>query len=101
MMEIATEVSQYFQENLPLSLVIALAVGFLASKTVTHWEKSNIFVYFLIGALGSFLGQFVERYIGLKEVLDQVAAMTLLFDVVIAYLGSFVIAAIAHLFKPM
>jgi uncharacterized membrane protein YeaQ/YmgE (transglycosylase-associated protein family) len=101
MMEIATEVLQYFQENLLLSLAIAFVVGFLASKTVTHWEKSNIFVYFLIGALGSFLGQFVERYIGLKDVLDQVAAMALLFDVLIAYFGSFVVAAIVHLFKPM
>jgi uncharacterized membrane protein YeaQ/YmgE (transglycosylase-associated protein family) len=101
MTEIATEVLQYFQENLLVALVTAFVVGFLASKTVTHWEKSNIFVYFLIGALGSFLGQFVVRYIGLKETLDQAVGMALLFDVVIAYFGSFVIAAIAHLFKPM
>jgi uncharacterized membrane protein YeaQ/YmgE (transglycosylase-associated protein family) len=101
MTEIATEVLQYFQENLLVALVIAFVVGFLASKTVTHWGKSNIFVYFLIGALGSFLGQFVVRYIGLKEVLDQVAGMWLLFDVVAAYLGAFVVATIAHLFKPM
>ena len=101
MMEIAAEVSQYFQENLFAALVIAFVVGFLASKTVTHWEKSNIFVYFFIGALGSFLGQFVVRYVGLKETLDQAAGMAILFDVLIAYLGSFAVAAIAHLFKPM
>ena len=101
MKETALETSQYLQDNLLIALVIALIMGFLASKTVTHWGKSNIAVYFLVGALGSFVGQFVIRYIGLKPVLDQVAGMWLLFDVVAAYLGAFVIATIAHLFKPM
>ena len=101
MKEIALEVSQYFQDNLLVALVIALIMGFLASKTVTHWGKSNIAVYFMVGALGSFVGQFVIRYIGLKPVLDQVAGMWLLFDVVAAYLGAFIVATIAHLLKPM
>jgi uncharacterized membrane protein YeaQ/YmgE (transglycosylase-associated protein family) len=101
MKETALEVLQYLQDNLLVALVIALIMGFLASKTVTHWGKSNIAVYFIIGALGSFVGQFVIRYIGLKPVLDQVAGMWLLFDVVAAYIGAFAIATIAHLFKPM
>jgi uncharacterized membrane protein YeaQ/YmgE (transglycosylase-associated protein family) len=101
MKEAALEASQYLQDNLLVALVIALIIGFLASKTVTHWGKSNIAVYFLVGALGSFVGQFVIRFIGLKPVLDQVAGMWLLFDVVAAYIGAFVIATIAHLFKPM
>jgi uncharacterized membrane protein YeaQ/YmgE (transglycosylase-associated protein family) len=101
MEEIALEVWQYLQDNLLVALVIALITGFLASKTVTHWGKSNIAVYFLVGALGSFVGQFVIRYIGLKPVLDQVAGMWLLFDVVAAYLGAFVVVTIVHLFKPM
>ena len=101
MTEIALEVARYFQENLFAALVTAFVVGFLASKTVTHWGKSNIFVYFLIGVLGSFLGQIVVRYVGLKEILDQAAGMAILFDVLIAYLGSFAVAALAHLFKPM
>jgi uncharacterized membrane protein YeaQ/YmgE (transglycosylase-associated protein family) len=101
MKEAALEASQYLQDNLLVALVIALIIGFLASKTVTHWGKSNIAVYFLVGALGSFVGQFVIRFIGLKPVLDQVAGMWLLFDVITAYLGAFVVATIAHLFKPM
>jgi uncharacterized membrane protein YeaQ/YmgE (transglycosylase-associated protein family) len=101
MKETALEASQYLQDNLLVALVIALIMGFLASKTVTHWGKSNIAVYFLVGALGSFVGQFVIRFIGLKPVLDQVAGMWLLFDLVAAYVGSFVVAALAHLFKPM
>ena len=101
MKEIAIEASQYLQENLLLSLAIAFLVGVLASKTVTHWGKSNIFVYFLIGAVGSFFGQCVSRYIGLKDILDLAAGMTIFFDVVIAYFGSFAVAAVVHLFKPM
>jgi uncharacterized membrane protein YeaQ/YmgE (transglycosylase-associated protein family) len=101
MKETALEASQYLQDNLLVALVLALIMGFLASKTVTHWEKSNIAVYFLVGATGSFLGQFAIRYIGLKPVLDQVSGMWLLFDAITAYLGAFVVATIAHLFKPM
>jgi hypothetical protein len=51
--------------------------------------------------LGSFLGQFGTRYSGVQEILDQVSGMSLLFDVLIAYLGSFVVAAFVHFFKPM
>jgi uncharacterized membrane protein YeaQ/YmgE (transglycosylase-associated protein family) len=76
-------------------------MGFLAMKTVTHWGKSNIALYFIVGALGAFVGQFVVRLVGLKGLLDQVAGMWLLFDVLIAYVGAFIVAAIAHLFKPM
>jgi uncharacterized membrane protein YeaQ/YmgE (transglycosylase-associated protein family) len=97
----AAEALQYLQQNLLLTLVIAFVVGFLASKTVTHWGRSNIAVYFVIGILGSFLGQFGTRYSGVQEILDQVSGMSLLFDVLIAYLGSFVVAAFVHFFKPM
>jgi uncharacterized membrane protein YeaQ/YmgE (transglycosylase-associated protein family) len=101
MQEIAFETWQHLQDNLLVALVIALVMGFLASKTVTHWGKSNIAVYFIVGALGVFVGQFAVRLIGLKPVLDQVEGMWLLFDALIAYVGAFVVAAIAHLFKPM
>jgi uncharacterized membrane protein YeaQ/YmgE (transglycosylase-associated protein family) len=101
MSQTAAETLGYLQQNLLLSLVVALVVGFLASKTVTHWERSNILVYFVIGILGSFLGQFGVRYTGVQDILDQVSNMALLFDFVIAYLGSFVVAAFVHFFKPM
>jgi uncharacterized membrane protein YeaQ/YmgE (transglycosylase-associated protein family) len=101
MNESAAEAFRYLQENLLLSLVIALVVGFLASKTVSHWGKSNVIGYLVVGVLGSFVGQVSVRYIGLQAILDQVSNMALLFDVLIAYLGSFTIAALVHLFKPM
>jgi uncharacterized membrane protein YeaQ/YmgE (transglycosylase-associated protein family) len=101
MQEIALEAWQYLLDNLLVALVIAFIMGFLAMKTVTHWGKSNIALYFIVGALGTFVGQFVVRLVGLKGLLDQVAGMWLVFDVLIAYVGAFIIAAIAHLFKPM
>ena len=100
MKEIAIEVLDYFQDNLAAALVIAFLMGVLASKTVSKWGKGNIILYVVVGALGSFVGQFASRYIGLKPILDQVAGMWLLFDLVIAYLGSFTVATLFHLFKP-
>ena len=100
MREIAAEVLRYFQENLLAAAVVALITGFLASKTVAHGEKGNIAGYFFVGVLGSFLGQFAIRYIGLKETLDQVAGLWLIFDMLAAYLGSFVIATMFHFLKP-
>jgi uncharacterized membrane protein YeaQ/YmgE (transglycosylase-associated protein family) len=101
MSETAAEALRYLQQNVLWSLVVAFVVGFLASKTVTHWGRSNIVLYFVIGILGSFLGQFGVRYSGVQDILDQVSNMALLFDVVIAYLGSFIVAAFVHFFKPM
>lgn len=101
MQEVATEVLRYMQDNILLTLVVAWITGFLASKTVTHWDKSNIFTYLVIGVLGTFVGQFVSRYVGLQSVLDLISNMQLLFDILIAYFGSFTVAAIVHLFKPM
>jgi uncharacterized membrane protein YeaQ/YmgE (transglycosylase-associated protein family) len=101
MSETAAETIGYLQQNVLWSLVLALVVGFLASKTVSHWGRSNIAVYLVIGILGSFLGQFGARYTGVQDILNQVANMALIFDVVIAYVGSFVVATFFHFFKPM
>lgn len=100
MKELAIEVLYYFQDNLLAAVVIAFLMGLLADKTVSKWGKGNIVLYFVVGALGSFVGQFANRYIELKPVLDQVAGLWLLFDLVIAYLGSFVVAALFHMLKP-
>jgi uncharacterized membrane protein YeaQ/YmgE (transglycosylase-associated protein family) len=101
MSETAAETLGYLQQNVLWSLVLAFVVGFLASKTVSHWERSNIVLYFVIGILGSFVGQFGVRYTGVQDILNQVSNMALLFDFVIAYLGSFVVATFFHFFKPM
>ncbi|OGQ78265.1 MAG: hypothetical protein A3F90_00545 [Deltaproteobacteria bacterium RIFCSPLOWO2_12_FULL_60_19] len=100
MKEIAIEVLGYFQGNLLAALAVAFLMGLLANKTVDKWGKGNIILYLVIGALGSFVGQFASRYIGLKGILDQVAGLWLLFDLVIAYLGSFVVATLFHMLKP-
>jgi len=101
MEETAQEVLQHFQDNLLVALVLAFIMGFLALKTVTHWGKSNIAVYFIVGAVGMFIGQFAVRLIGLKPILDQVEGLWLVFDIMIAYVGAFIVAAVAHLLKPM
>jgi len=101
MEETAQEVLQHFQDNLLVALVLAFIMGFLALKTVTHWGKSNIAVYFIVGAVGMFIGQFAVRLVGLKPILDQVEGLWLVFDIMIAYAGAFIVAAIAHLLKPM
>lgn len=101
MNESAAEALTYLQENLLLALFIAFVVGFLATKTVAQSGKSNFAFYLIVGALGSFVGQFGVRYTGLQSILEQVAGMALVFDVMIAYLGSFIVAAIVHMFKPM
>jgi uncharacterized membrane protein YeaQ/YmgE (transglycosylase-associated protein family) len=100
MKEIAIEVSGYFQDNLLAALVIAFLMGLLANKTVDKWGKGNIVLYFVIGGLGSFVGQFASRYIGLREILDQVSGLWLLFDFLFAYLGSFAVATLFHMLKP-
>ncbi|MBI4487452.1 MAG: GlsB/YeaQ/YmgE family stress response membrane protein [Deltaproteobacteria bacterium] len=100
MKETAQEVLEYFQENLLATLVIALIAGFSASKTVAHGKKGNFALYLIIGLLGSFLGQYAILYFGLKEILDQLADFRLLFDLIAAYLGSFVLASLVHFVRP-
>ena len=100
MKEIAIEVLGYLQDNWLAALVVAFLMGLLANKTVDKWGKGNIVLYLVVGALGSFVGQFAIRYVGLKGILDQVAGLWLLFDLVVAYLGSFVVATLFHLIKP-
>jgi uncharacterized membrane protein YeaQ/YmgE (transglycosylase-associated protein family) len=100
MREIAEETLKYLQENLLATVVIAFITGFLASKTVSFWGKGNIALFFLVGLLGTFLGQYAIRYFGAKEILDEVAGLWLLFDLLAAYLGSFVIAALIHFVRP-
>lgn len=101
MEEIAQEVLRYFQENLLATLVIAPAAGFLARKTVVVGKTGNLLLYFILGLLGSFLGQYAIHYLGLKEILDQLAALRFFFDLLAAYVGSFVLAAILQFIKPM
>jgi uncharacterized membrane protein YeaQ/YmgE (transglycosylase-associated protein family) len=100
MKEIVQEVLEYFRENLVVTLVIALIAGFAARKTVAHGEKGNFALYFIVGLLGSFLGQYAILYFGLKEIMEELAAFRLVFDFLAAYIGSFILAALIHFIKP-
>ncbi|MBI4526503.1 MAG: hypothetical protein HY695_22110 [Deltaproteobacteria bacterium] len=101
MKELAQETFQYLWQQALLSLAIALVMGFFAWKTVGQTRKGAWPLYLLVGLAGSFIGQLTLRYFNLKEVLDQVPDMRILFDLVIAYVGSFVLAALINFFKPM
>lgn len=100
MKETAQAVLDYFKENLLVMLVLALVAGFAARKTVVHGEKTNLALDFLVGLVGAFLGQFAILYSGLNEILDEVPAFRIFFDLIGAYIGSFVIAALINFVKP-
>jgi hypothetical protein len=46
------------------------------------------------------LGQFMVLFLGLKEFLDQLPQFTWLFDSMIGFVGSFIVATIFNFFKP-
>lgn len=100
MKEAAQEALKYLQDNLLLSIVIAALAGFAGMKSVSLAKKTNPALFFIVGALGVFLGQFAMLYFGLKGILDEVSQFRLLFDLLAAYVGSFIIAALVNFFSP-
>jgi len=101
MKEIAEEVlKKYFQEKLLFALPTALIAGFAGMKSVAPTKRSNPVFYLIVGLLGSFLGQFTIRYLGIKEILDELPHFWFLFDFLTAYAGSFAIASLLHFVKP-
>ena len=100
MKEAAQEALKYLQDNLLLSIVIAALAGFAGMKSVSLAKKTNPALFFIVGALGVFLGQFAMLYFGLKGILDEVSQFRLLFDLLAAYIGSFIIAALVNFFSP-
>ena len=100
MKEIALAVLDYLQQNLLVSLVIAVIAGFAGMKSVSFAKKTNPALFFIVGALGVFLGQFAILYFGLKAILDEIPEFRLLFDLLAAYIGSFIIASLVNMFSP-
>ncbi len=100
MKEVAQEALKYLQDNLLLSIVIAALAGFAGMKSVSLAKKTNPALFFIVGALGVFLGQFAILYFGIKGIIDQVSEFRLLFDLLAAYIGSFIIAALVNFFSP-
>jgi uncharacterized membrane protein YeaQ/YmgE (transglycosylase-associated protein family) len=100
MQETAQEVLVYLGENPIVHAVIALIAGFAASKTVASESRLGLFSFWIVGALGLFLGQFSIVFFHLNEMLQQVSQFRLFFDLIATYVGSFVVATVIHFIKP-
>lgn len=101
MQEVAQQVIEYLKVNPALSLGIAFICGIAAIKSVAHEKSTGPIVYLMVGLIGFFLGQFVIFYFGFQEYLEQISAFRILFDLIAAYIGSFIVATIIHFIKPM
>jgi uncharacterized membrane protein YeaQ/YmgE (transglycosylase-associated protein family) len=98
--EIALQVIDYLKANPALASGIAIISGVAASKSVAHDRTWGIIVYLIVGLIGFFLGQFVILYFRFQEHLDKIPEFRILFDLIAAYIGSFVFAALIHFIKP-
>jgi uncharacterized membrane protein YeaQ/YmgE (transglycosylase-associated protein family) len=98
--EIAQQVFTYLQGSLLVSLTLAFVAGFAAVKTVAYDRKSGVVLFLIVGVLGLFLGEFMIFYLKFDEYLEKISEFRLVFDLIAAYVGSFVVAAIIHFVKP-
>jgi uncharacterized membrane protein YeaQ/YmgE (transglycosylase-associated protein family) len=102
MEQTADEVLRYFQNNILILPFIAFIAGFAAVKSVSYGKRVGIVLYLVIGFLGFFLGEFLLFFSGLKEFLSEnLPSFRLFFDFLAAYIGSFIVAAFVHLFRPL
>jgi uncharacterized membrane protein YeaQ/YmgE (transglycosylase-associated protein family) len=98
--QVARDALSYIQANLAASVVIAIVTGFAACKSVaSDWKEIGL-LFIFVGITGFFLGQFMLVFLGLKDTLNQLPEFTWLFDIVIGFVGSFVVATIVNFFKP-
>jgi uncharacterized membrane protein YeaQ/YmgE (transglycosylase-associated protein family) len=98
--ETARQAFSYIQANTVSSVVIAVLTGFAACKSVASDWKDIGLLFILVGMIGFFLGQFMIVSLGLKEFLNLLPEFTWLFDIVIGFVGSFVVATLLNFFKP-
>lgn len=83
-----------------VSLTLAFIAGFAADKTVAYERRSGVLFFLVIGIVGLFLGEFMLVYASLDEYLEDISEFRILIDFIVAYLGSFFVAAIIHFVKP-
>jgi uncharacterized membrane protein YeaQ/YmgE (transglycosylase-associated protein family) len=100
LLESAQEVFAYLGGSALVSLTLAFVAGFAADKTVAYERRSGVLFFLIIGIVGLFLGEFMLVYARLDEYLEDISAFRILIDFMVAYLGSFFIAAIIHFVKP-
>ena len=98
--ETVQRVAAYLQPNPVLSLGIAFVAGFAAMKTVAYDQRAGFVLFALVGVVGLLLGEFVLLYYGLDEYLERISEFRIFFDLIAAYVGSFIVAAIIHFIKP-
>ncbi|HEX7229603.1 MAG TPA: hypothetical protein VF452_04360 [Candidatus Binatia bacterium] len=98
--ETVGRVAAYLQPNPVLSLGVAFVAGFAAMKTVAYDQRAGFILFALVGVVGLLLGEFVLLYYGLDEYLERISEFRLFFDLIAAYIGSFIVAAIIHFIKP-
>ena len=100
MQEITHDILAYVKGNPILYLGLGFVAGFLATRTVASERRPGVIGFWLIGMLGIFLSHFIIAYYGLRETLDNVGELRILFDLIAAYIGSLVVAALVHFIKP-
>lgn len=101
MQEIALQAVEYIKANLAVSSAISIIAGIAASKSVAHDRRWGVVVYLVVGLVGFFLGQFVILCLDFRQYLEQIPSFRILFDLIAAYIGSFIFAALIHFIKPM
>ena len=100
MKEAVEQVFAYLQGSPVVAVLVAFIAGLAAVKTVAHDRRVGFVLFLLIGALGLILGEFVLVYFKLDEYLENLSAFRIVFDFIVAYLGSFFITAIIHFIRP-
>ena len=100
MEEIARNVIAYIQANLAVSIVITFIAGYAATRTVAFERRPGVIGFTIIGAFGFFLGNFMIMYWGLAEYLENLHGLRIFIDLVAAFIGSFIIAALLHFVRP-
>lgn len=91
----------YFQDNLLVTIVFGLLAGFLASKTVAFGRDNHLALFLAIGLLGSFMGQLAMLFFNVEYVIGNIPQFRLLFDLLAAYAGAFILASLIHFIKPV
>lgn len=101
MEEVAKAAFQYLSDHLLATIVNAFLAGFAGIKSVALAKQGNVILYFIVGLLGTFIGQFGVLYFGLREIFDMLPILfRLFFDLLAAYIGAFLIAAVINFVKP-
>lgn len=99
-MEAAQKVIEYLQESLLLSLAIGFVCGWAAVRLVAQEGRRGAIYYLVVGLIGLFLGEFMLFTFQFDVYIEAIAEFRLFFDLIAAFIGSFIVAAIVHFIKP-